>query len=204
MSDATSTRFSCDGCGRTYAWKESLAGKRVKCKCGQAMTVPDAPPEPEFDADALYALADAEREAAANAPSQHRIVDRPAAVKAATGNRGNAIPRGAAGLALGYQRGATAREIERGNSVIDMPRDLYVPLALFIVGLAIYVSYYAVHYQLRSSAIAGDRKSTRLNSSHMSISYAVFCLKKKKEVILELHVLSIMLRSVLVLMLPLL
>src|SRR5690242_20802899 len=28
-----------------------------------------------------------------------------------------------------------------------------------------------------------DRKSTRLNSSHMSISYAVFCLKKKKTVI---------------------
>src|SRR5690242_3260812 len=28
-------------------------------------------------------------------------------------------------------------------------------------------------------AEAGDRKSTRLNSSHMSISYAVFCLKKK-------------------------
>src|SRR4051812_49833325 len=27
----------------------------------------------------------------------------------------------------------------------------------------------------------GDRKSTRLNSSHMSISYAVFCLKKKNE-----------------------
>src|SRR5438477_2539227 len=28
-----------------------------------------------------------------------------------------------------------------------------------------------------------DRKSTRLNSSHMSISYAVFCLKKKKQTI---------------------
>src|SRR5437660_9056513 len=27
---------------------------------------------------------------------------------------------------------------------------------------------------------AGDRKSTRLNSSHVAISYAVFCLKKKK------------------------
>src|SRR5262245_63095633 len=26
----------------------------------------------------------------------------------------------------------------------------------------------------------GDRKSTRLNSSHLGISYAVFCLKKKK------------------------
>src|SRR5438477_3571151 len=31
-----------------------------------------------------------------------------------------------------------------------------------------------------SRAVDRDRKSTRLNSSHMSISYAVFCLKKKK------------------------
>src|SRR5205807_10504297 len=30
-------------------------------------------------------------------------------------------------------------------------------------------------------AILGDRKSTRLNSSHLVISYAVFCLKKKKK-----------------------
>src|SRR5690606_29516992 len=36
---------------------------------------------------------------------------------------------------------------------------------------------------LRSLSRAGvrDRKSTRLNSSHVKISYAVFCLKKKKE-----------------------
>src|SRR4051812_49966684 len=31
-----------------------------------------------------------------------------------------------------------------------------------------------------SDGVMPDRKSTRLNSSHMSISYAVFCLKKKK------------------------
>src|SRR5690606_40049609 len=30
------------------------------------------------------------------------------------------------------------------------------------------------------AAISVDRKSTRLNSSHVKISYAVFCLKKKK------------------------
>src|SRR5256885_8612937 len=30
--------------------------------------------------------------------------------------------------------------------------------------------------------VAADRKSTRLNSSHLVISYAVFCLKKKKKV----------------------
>src|SRR2546427_4575668 len=30
------------------------------------------------------------------------------------------------------------------------------------------------------TVVVGDRKSTRLNSSHSQISYAVFCLKKKK------------------------
>src|SRR5690606_40146113 len=33
----------------------------------------------------------------------------------------------------------------------------------------------------RSAALMQDRKSTRLNSSHVKISYAVFCLKKKKK-----------------------
>src|SRR5690348_17391868 len=39
------------------------------------------------------------------------------------------------------------------------------------------------HYAITVQAIdtQTDRKSTRLNSSHPSISYAVFCLKKKKE-----------------------
>src|SRR5438874_6253610 len=32
----------------------------------------------------------------------------------------------------------------------------------------------------RDPGTGGDRKSTRLNSSHVEISYAVFCLKKKK------------------------
>src|SRR5699024_12401416 len=41
-----------------------------------------------------------------------------------------------------------------------------------------------VHRQVRpkfDGQEKGDRKSTRLNSSHVSISYAVFCLKKKKK-----------------------
>src|SRR5256885_9110157 len=36
---------------------------------------------------------------------------------------------------------------------------------------------YVEHMESRS--LPGDRKSTRLNSSHLVISYAVFCLKKK-------------------------
>src|SRR5256886_3600214 len=36
--------------------------------------------------------------------------------------------------------------------------------------------------QNRSFSAISDRKSTRLNSSHSQISYAVFCLKKKKKI----------------------
>src|SRR5437773_9344358 len=35
--------------------------------------------------------------------------------------------------------------------------------------------------RLRRDDLRPDRKSTRLNSSHITISYAVFCLKKKKK-----------------------
>src|SRR3712207_8847251 len=37
----------------------------------------------------------------------------------------------------------------------------------------------------RPATRARDRKSTRLNSSHANISYAVFCLKKKKKTIIN-------------------
>src|SRR5256885_3677404 len=54
----------------------------------------------------------------------------------------------------------------------ELPRDrLHHPAHL--VDLA------QVLHRLRLELI-GDRKSTRLNSSHLVISYAVFCLKKKK------------------------
>src|SRR2546422_6252042 len=56
--------------------------------------------------------------------------------------------------------------------------------------LASEVDLYEAHHYARFDAkpgmtgpwqVAGDRKSTRLNSSHGYISYAVFCLKKKKQ-----------------------
>src|SRR5437899_9451728 len=42
------------------------------------------------------------------------------------------------------------------------------------------------HVQAFNYDLERDRKSTRLNSSHLGISYAVFCLKKKKIMILLL------------------
>src|SRR2546430_13634105 len=37
------------------------------------------------------------------------------------------------------------------------------------------------HHRINQIPVHQDRKSTRLNSSHSQISYAVFCLKKKKD-----------------------
>src|SRR2546426_3826126 len=41
--------------------------------------------------------------------------------------------------------------------------------------------YLAANGSVTDGFLVRDRKSTRLNSSHLVISYAVFCLKKKKE-----------------------
>src|SRR5438309_2842736 len=43
------------------------------------------------------------------------------------------------------------------------------------------VAFLAARRARRPVLVTQDRKSTRLNSSHSSISYAVFCLKKKKK-----------------------
>jgi hypothetical protein len=42
MSTVASDVIVCAGCERKFAWKPQLAGKRVKCKCGQAISVPAA------------------------------------------------------------------------------------------------------------------------------------------------------------------
>src|SRR5258705_7597069 len=65
----------------------------------------------------------------------------------------------AAPLALLGQQTAPEIPFESVPNLLKLPEDLYLGEA---------------------SGVAVDRKSTRLNSSHLGISYAVFCLKKKK------------------------
>src|SRR5699024_12456392 len=48
-------------------------------------------------------------------------------------------------------------------------------------GNEFFYRFYAAHFSEGEVLSDTDRKSTRLNSSHVSISYAVFCLKKKKK-----------------------
>src|SRR5437899_6230657 len=65
------------------------------------------------------------------------------------------------------------------------PRSTLFPYTTLFRSLAILVACRETNYNLEwnghePSAVKADRKSTRLNSSHLGISYAVFCLKKKK------------------------
>src|SRR5262245_65086152 len=68
---------------------------------------------------------------------------------------------------------ARERARDRAPEEIGRGRDVAVPREF--VGESADVLVHAVHGRGEQ-----DRKSTRLNSSHLGISYAVFCLKKKK------------------------
>src|SRR5689334_23707983 len=70
---------------------------------------------------------------------------------------------------------------ERAGFIGRVPmrwRTLIYGLSYFVLALGIWAILDLV---TGGQYTAQDRKSTRLNSSHSSISYAVFCLKKKKK-----------------------
>src|SRR5699024_11962403 len=68
---------------------------------------------------------------------------------------------------------AHIRELEADERFPMLPQRLVMEVREVMRGEDIIAAHDLAHLQ--------DRKSTRLNSSHVSISYAVFCLKKKKK-----------------------
>src|SRR5947199_1187847 len=59
------------------------------------------------------------------------------------------------------------------------PEDISKARVLLLPGVGHYSALVRAHVLFIQRANQRDRKSTRLNSSHLGISYAVFCLKKK-------------------------
>lgn len=137
--------FSCDACGKSYAWKPAIAGKKAKCKCGSVLEVPAD--EPEGNLDDLYALAP---EGPVNEGHIARVA-MPAPVAAPSPGRG------VGGAAVGYQRGPTAREKELSATAkyVDPVRDIYTPVGLLIAGVLAYLAFYMIRYEARGGAIAG-------------------------------------------------
>src|SRR5256885_5975932 len=69
-------------------------------------------------------------------------------------------------------------EEQRGERCAEMSQEKKQGRKLGFAILISLILHLAVGFSL--AAFGKDRKSTRLNSSHLVISYAVFCLKKKK------------------------
>src|SRR5699024_676487 len=68
--------------------------------------------------------------------------------------------------------------IKKDNFIPYYPYDVYGWLYK-VENTDIVPNYYSSEIDFSDEVKKRDRKSTRLNSSHVSISYAVFCLKKK-------------------------
>src|SRR2546422_4792030 len=65
--------------------------------------------------------------------------------------------------------------------LLDVDNTLYPPSRGVVERVDALINRYLVErVGIDAAEVDGDRKSTRLNSSHGYISYAVFCLKKKK------------------------
>ena len=75
MATTTEAKFACAACGKQYAWKPEMAGKKGKCKCGAALDVPMSVDEiPRPAASAASAPARGPARAPAGEPSLHDLV----------------------------------------------------------------------------------------------------------------------------------
>ena len=124
-------KFACDACGKRYAWKPQLAGKKAKCACGAMMVVPqaEAPPTSADEPEDLYGFAEETLPAA--------TVARPLPVGAPVASAAGVAQPGAA--PIGYRSARTKENTKKDRFSFDEmthpPRDLYIPVALLIVGL---------------------------------------------------------------------
>src|SRR5690625_5894791 len=78
------------------------------------------------------------------------------------------------------QSGIFDRTGSKNNDVIELPKfvEMYISA---VIDVADKPDITTIHNSVqRIDNAYKDQKSTRLNSSHVAISYAVFCLKKKK------------------------
>src|SRR5690606_41937898 len=66
-----------------------------------------------------------------------------------------------------------------GFSALGIAQQTRKPVAVGCTSGSALLNYYPTFAEAYYSQVPLDRKSTRLNSSHVKISYAVFCLKKK-------------------------
>jgi len=112
MVAGASSRFACEACGKSFAWKPALAGKKAKCSCGAIMTVPQAP-------------------LAAATPHQARSMKPPPVATAQFAAPLPAAPAATLGYVSARRRPSEKLPVDK---LIDPVRDIYVPTTLLGIG----------------------------------------------------------------------
>src|SRR5688500_12395859 len=126
--------FSCGACGKRYAWKPQLAGKKAKCKCGATIAVPQSISAERDAPDDLYDVVD---------------TPPPATIARQTVAPAAAVAQPPAST-LNYRAAPapanpdTPRDRFAFSEMTHPPRDLYIPVALCVIGL-IGIIAWAIH-----------------------------------------------------------
>lgn len=150
MTESNSLNFQCTGCGKSYRWKTELAGKKARCKCGQVMEVPLAPPSvPEEDG--LYDLVDEP----APRPQTQGPTMAPPPITPAPAPALSTSPRTANPI-LAYAPTARSRPRDEDDSAgEEQGKHFYLPIALIVAGtiLALFVNMHFYGVSLPAAAL---------------------------------------------------
>jgi hypothetical protein len=132
-------KFACPACGKRYAWKAQLAGRKAKCACGASVVVPQATePKPAAEDD-LYDVVEV-------APVPVKRVAPPVVVRLSTPATTPQVAApapapGCGGAVMGYvtprrfdDQTKSRRWRDRSQDLLHPPRDIYLPAGLVVAG----------------------------------------------------------------------
>ncbi len=122
--------ISCPQCGATYAWKQQMAGKKVRCKCGKmfAAHLPAALPAEPVEEPDIFAIDEDSDYSALPKKAPTRMV----AASAAPAARGSAAG-GAPDLAAAYPMRGRGRVVAQEEDLNASKKKILVPAAIVVM-----------------------------------------------------------------------
>jgi hypothetical protein len=130
QNTAAETRFACDFCGRTFAWKPEYPGSVFRCICGREFVVPETG---DINMDDLYDIKPDERPKPVIKPRAS-----PAPFKA---GEGAVVAPGSRVQPIQYQHPKTPGATELDRLFPDRVKDLWLPICLIAGGFVVEVIY---------------------------------------------------------------
>ncbi len=137
-------KFECQGCQRAYTWKPELAGKKVRCKCGQVMVAPDSPPLSEAEPEPQISESTYDLASDPAPPLPKPVLARPTLAAAPVAPvAAAAIPQ-----TLGYARKSpvvASKEAEDANAAL---KQLTIPIILTVIGLGLMFTHSLLRFDV--------------------------------------------------------